>query len=227
MVYSEILAEAAARSGNPKLVGIVGELSPDISSSSEHFDAHVEGVSSKPTASFILRPINTEQQHETKRNAGAAVKVISIPADRTQHLDKPNGTIIIPFHPKFEELGSNQPRVLKYLEESHTKWIPATCIGLVSLAIIGAISRFRWGDSTPSQRGIVIAWLICTAGFTMIQFLLGFVTSFIFNRHRRILPKLWIGLQIIQHLLSTGVLLALFVTVGQELVEYGNCTYFS
>lgn len=39
------------------------------------------------------------------------------------------------------------------------KWLPFL-LGLIPLAITGAISRFRVGDSTSVQRGFTMAWLV-------------------------------------------------------------------
>jgi hypothetical protein len=39
------------------------------------------------------------------------------------------------------------------------RWLPFL-LGLIPLAITGAISRFRVGDSTSVQRGFTMAWLV-------------------------------------------------------------------
>lgn len=240
MVYSEILAEAAARVGNPRIIGIVGEVTPDSSASSEYSDGW---LSDERDGVAVLTPAGHEN---TEENAGRDTSThkdgAEIPTQAVEKAASERGELVkelyVPYHPRFElSAPRNFLEKILYDENSGRFWASlalSAIISLIPVAVIGVISKFEPGQSTRVQRGIMIAWLIFSvASQVIVLFLFGTVVVFVVvwlllrgkevTLHLGDLHNVVLSMYGFLVVAESAVPLAMFVMVGQELMQYGNC----
>jgi hypothetical protein len=78
--------------------------------------------------------------------------------------------ILIPAVPRFQESSDRKSWTVWASESTTLHEVSSALLALLSLAVIGGISRFRWGThSTPARRGFIISWLIFSVGINFVQ----------------------------------------------------------
>src|SRR3569833_110042 len=264
VIHSEVLAAAAARMGNPKFVGIVGELAPDQTDLGgvKLFAARLEKTTSESETKYALVPApaasgsssSTSRQADSQGGSNSTTETPAAPAVDCAYVNEPESQepedlqdsstrIIIPAYPRFERREPQKYAVKgRIAEGAHRQFfaiVATPFLGLVSLAIIGGLSKFQPANSTTAQRGIIIAWMVCSISAFYLSAPLGLAIMVILvaiyaifrpavlksvSRRKEFIedtePYYFIG-----WIVLAAVPIAMFVTVGQELVEYGNCQY--
>lgn len=251
MVYSEVMAEAALRTPGTNFEGIVGELVPDNSDGSAstkgaYFTAvpkvtapaPSEATEAEATESVVLEtlpsrsatsqihaestttgpdefgPQRTQSGDAIKReNSGSKAQNFRIPLHPASSLTSEHAArdvIVIPYHPRICHTAQRERMASRRFIAFAIAISAPFGVSLLSLAIIGAISRFEAGASSGEQRGIVIAWLAWSVAYPVIEILMS-----IWDKAASLLFAIIV--------LGTAVPLALFVNVGMEMTQYGNC----
>ena len=116
IVYSEVLAEAAARVGNPKVFGIVAALAPDCSPSEEYelFDKRVEmGITETPKPAVSEGPKPGEHGKVTLRSVSGPNKdpkeFESSTDERGEALPSLGPEIVVPWPPGRQRFKTQVP----------------------------------------------------------------------------------------------------------------------
>jgi hypothetical protein len=200
-----------------------------ILSTSTTSKVHVEPIATRPGD---LQPETTEAKNVVEKQiSGKNAIECRIPIHPTSTTIEHStiDTIIIPFHPRVRRTNPSAANAWRWWYRFRMWLLPPPLftgflINLLPLAIIGAISRFNPGASSPQQRGIVIAWLAWSVVFPLIaRTILAVLFVLVIDLPTPSSIDFMTRSLVVLFLLSAAVPLALFVNVGKEMMQYGNC----
>ncbi|KAK3991052.1 hypothetical protein QBC44DRAFT_263598 [Cladorrhinum sp. PSN332] len=238
IIHSDILDEAMSRAGITRpLIGVVGELIPKTApAASDSFDVSVERGWRSGTA--ILRRQDADS---------TATKEITLLLEDNSRPSTSTDTVIIPRWPitqKNPASSATQVKLVSLARQTVPQIVLSVIFWSISLAAIGAISKFRSGThSSTTWRAIFILWLVFSIGFSVLEGLSSTLSIALkgLSTHREstkpgsgltgivVDTRLYYLSRFLGYVIACippAASIANLVMVGQQLMDYGDCVYF-